>query len=631
MKGMTETMPDQETISPAPSKDFYQLGESVTTNVVGAKASRLFEVSLTGIRVPRGIAVSVHALADGSLPTGTSQALRSALQRMLGRRLIIVRSSAVLEDGVGQSLAGEFDSVGPVEIADVDTAVTRVVDSGRRRGVEMGVLIQEYISEMVLGGVCFTANPMTGNVETLVDCVDRDLAEFVSGTRSPEYQLRFKSGQDPDEILSAIPIRERHALKRLLAVTDTLKGQFPWKLDVEWIHDGTFLYILQVRPVTVLPENRAYDSVPQGEQLAQRTTINGIGLSRGRAVGRVRKIASHISPHEVREQLSSSDIVVAHALRVDHLEAIDQARGIVLSDASMLSHIAIRARELGIPAVGGVRDVLGLLHDGESLGIDGDNGSLELSRSISSRQPPDGVAEFYTPRLVQVMARGDQDVLYQQVRHQIVVFPPDYTEGTIDRHIDAITKGLDICADKVFVDRNSAWTGENSPSIVLSQYRALHEAEKHPACRKILARATAHYTSADSIGLKALIDRLDQLAKRHAVLCRRIQRDFEGMLDDQGKASAAVSAADHLDRCRQISGTLTGTLMIDVLGSEFLDRSTRDQHSLDISAREMIAVIERAKNDRLAVECSDDGVTVLDMMYWFYDHGLDGVVEPYRW
>jgi pyruvate,water dikinase len=45
----------------------------------------------------------------------------------------------------------------------------------------------------------------------------------------------------------------------------------------------------------------------------------------------------------------------------------------------MLSHGAIIAREYGIPAVIGVKNATTLIHDGQSIHINGDQGVIHLS------------------------------------------------------------------------------------------------------------------------------------------------------------------------------------------------------------------------------------------------------------
>jgi len=54
--------------------------------------------------------------------------------------------------------------------------------------------------------------------------------------------------------------------------------------------------------------------------------------------------------------------------------------GLVIERGGMLSHGAIIAREYGIPAVVGVRDATRLIRNGDTLCVDGDHGTVHLSR-----------------------------------------------------------------------------------------------------------------------------------------------------------------------------------------------------------------------------------------------------------
>jgi rifampicin phosphotransferase len=74
----------------------------------------------------------------------------------------------------------------------------------------------------------------------------------------------------------------------------------------------------------------------------------------------------------------AGSIVVARATDPGWLPVFLAASGIVVEHGGVLSHSAIVARELGLPAVVGVRDLLTLVRSGEWLEIDGATGDLWL-------------------------------------------------------------------------------------------------------------------------------------------------------------------------------------------------------------------------------------------------------------
>jgi pyruvate,water dikinase len=54
--------------------------------------------------------------------------------------------------------------------------------------------------------------------------------------------------------------------------------------------------------------------------------------------------------------------------------------GLIVEKGSLLSHSAIVAREMGIPAVVGVKNATRLLRDGDRVRLDGSTGTITLMR-----------------------------------------------------------------------------------------------------------------------------------------------------------------------------------------------------------------------------------------------------------
>jgi pyruvate,water dikinase len=55
-----------------------------------------------------------------------------------------------------------------------------------------------------------------------------------------------------------------------------------------------------------------------------------------------------------------------------------QARGLIVERGSMLSHAAIIARELGLPAIVGVPGAIARLRDGDLVEMDGATGRIAI-------------------------------------------------------------------------------------------------------------------------------------------------------------------------------------------------------------------------------------------------------------
>jgi len=57
---------------------------------------------------------------------------------------------------------------------------------------------------------------------------------------------------------------------------------------------------------------------------------------------------------------------------------LERAAGLVLEAGGVLSHGAIVARELGIPALVGVRDATRVIRDGDTIALDTERGAVTI-------------------------------------------------------------------------------------------------------------------------------------------------------------------------------------------------------------------------------------------------------------
>ena len=87
----------------------------------------------------------------------------------------------------------------------------------------------------------------------------------------------------------------------------------------------------------------------------------------------VARILSH--PSEVH-RLGRGDILVVSALDPAWTVALLQAGGVVAEVGGVLSHAAIVARELGVPAVVNVAGVTRGIRDGDMIEVDGGRGEV---------------------------------------------------------------------------------------------------------------------------------------------------------------------------------------------------------------------------------------------------------------
>lgn len=94
------------------------------------------------------------------------------------------------------------------------------------------------------------------------------------------------------------------------------------------------------------------------------------------------------------EDLPEDAIVVAHTMGPAELLDYDRSKlaGIVLEEGSRTSHVAIVARALEIPMVGGTNDILDWVQGGDAIIVDGESGAVYL-------RPAEDVRAAYAERM----------------------------------------------------------------------------------------------------------------------------------------------------------------------------------------------------------------------------------------
>lgn len=103
-------------------------------------------------------------------------------------------------------------------------------------------------------------------------------------------------------------------------------------------------------------------------------TLTGTGVSHGTAVGE----ALVVEQPELSMD-TTGKVLVTHSTDPGWVFLIQNAAGIVAEKGSLLSHTAIITRELGKPAVVGVKDATRIIRTGDKVVIDADSGTVRLA------------------------------------------------------------------------------------------------------------------------------------------------------------------------------------------------------------------------------------------------------------
>ena len=204
------------------------------------------------------------------LPAPLARAILDAHEGLMHGGLVAVRSSAVCEDGLTASFAGQQESYLNVDGGDAVLNCVREcwasffspralfyrAQKAVLADTRMAVVVQEMV-QAEKSGVMFTVDPIRNRRECIVIEGAPGLGDaIVSGEITPDHYV--VSRDEGVVVESFIPddrpgrVLSEHELRRLENIRPAARGVFRISQDVEWcIRDGELL-VLQSRPITTL-------------------------------------------------------------------------------------------------------------------------------------------------------------------------------------------------------------------------------------------------------------------------------------------------------------------------------------------------------------------------------------------
>ncbi|MEM6868977.1 MAG: PEP/pyruvate-binding domain-containing protein, partial [Cyanobacteria bacterium P01_C01_bin.121] len=273
------------------------LNTLLSADKVGTKAATLSQLHAWGYPVapgyvlpagddPTALIATVFPNADLAPDTSTANTSTSrstlnqkgSYQRKKKRSgiTVVARSSAIGEDSLNASAAGQYVSVTEITSPEaLDNAITVCLNAynapsavryRRDRNIpegKMNVLVQPHIFGD-FSGVAFSRDPVTRTGDTVVvEALPGDASRVVSGQVTPErYQVSVAAlpessdwqlpddttlpvkgiGQTPKGLIQQVAYLARHIENSFHGVPQ----------DIEWTFDGEQIWILQSRPITTL-------------------------------------------------------------------------------------------------------------------------------------------------------------------------------------------------------------------------------------------------------------------------------------------------------------------------------------------------------------------------------------------
>jgi phosphohistidine swiveling domain-containing protein/glycerol-3-phosphate acyltransferase PlsY len=261
------------------------LNSVLSPSSVGNKAATLSQLRAWGYPVPPGYVLSAGDDPAALIAT-VFPGIANPLDGVTHNQKVVARSSALGEDGLGASAAGQYVSVtGITSPAALEHAITVCLNaynapSAVRYRQEhnlpegtMNVLVQPHIAG-IYSGVAFSRDPLAhSGAAVIVEALAGEASQVVSGKVTPEhYQVivgdlpsaaanhaaswqppadmnlsvsRAKgssASRVPTELIQQVAYLARHLESRFHGIPQ----------DIEWTFDGKQLWLLQSRPITTL-------------------------------------------------------------------------------------------------------------------------------------------------------------------------------------------------------------------------------------------------------------------------------------------------------------------------------------------------------------------------------------------
>ncbi|MFC7877667.1 PEP/pyruvate-binding domain-containing protein [Isoptericola sp. NPDC057391] len=368
----------------------------------GGKAAALGALRRAGLPVPDGFVVPA-AVAPRDLPGAVAAGSRDLARRAGGPAdaPVAVRSSATDEDGAHASAAGQYDTVlGATGTDRVVAAVAacrasaagpratayRAATAGAAPGTPgpggLAVVVQRLVDART-AGVLFAGDGRVvveaswGLGESVVQgAVDPDRWTVADGrvverrTGSKRTRVDRSPGGTTTRAVppsdAGRPSLDDDTVLRLAALGRRVADVRGGPQDVEWaVDDAGTIWLLQARPVTAaLPEPAGH-----GESAG---VLRGTGASGGRASGPARVVRGPDDFASVRP----GDVLVCRETDPAWTPLFGVVAAVVTETGGLLSHAAIVARELRLPAVLGVPAATDVLRHAGTVAVDGDAGTV---------------------------------------------------------------------------------------------------------------------------------------------------------------------------------------------------------------------------------------------------------------
>lgn len=269
---------------------------------VGGKGASLGEMTKAGILIPPGFVITVDAYREFThqkLPIEVKEEILHAFD-LLGSERVAVRSSAIAEDSLSASWAGQLESYLNTTR---DTVIEHICQcwnsiqseralayAAEKNISEDKLLVAVVVQKMIdaeVSGVLFSVNPISKDTNEIMIEAGYGLGEMlVQGLITPDnfivdkknYHIKEKTINSQNRMLiyrdgqnKEIPIPQDmqdkqciddRFIKELTKLACIIENHYGFPCDIEWAKMGEKLFILQSRPITTLSIDTFKNKIP---------------------------------------------------------------------------------------------------------------------------------------------------------------------------------------------------------------------------------------------------------------------------------------------------------------------------------------------------------------------------------
>lgn len=363
------------------------------------------------------------------LPGELAEAITSACDRLAerggGTLPLAFRSSAVGEDAIHSSFAGQYHSELNVDPEHAGYAYKTVVASKytpqaviyrmnrgfRDEDIPMAVGCLVMV-DAAAGGVAYSRNPVDAADDTVhINAVHGLPKAVVDGStpcdlfvvsktdpprvvrreiaaKTTRYSPNVDEGVDRiqvDDPTAESPAIEEAHQTAIAGIAATLESHYGLPQDIEWVIDRTgSIVLLQCRPLprAMTEESSQQDSLDfpdTGEDDADLIVAGGVTASPGAAWGEVYVAAKQADTL----RFPKGAVLVVHQALPRWAALLNRAAAVVSEQGGVAGHLASVCREFGIPAIFGVAGAVTRLKTGERVTVNADR--LKIYRGVKDK------------------------------------------------------------------------------------------------------------------------------------------------------------------------------------------------------------------------------------------------------